>query len=208
MRTQDEAELRLIIKADAHGSVEAIRDAVGKIARDGGRVTIVHMGVGGITENDVSLADTTDSVIVGFNVRPDSKARRAAEDTAVEVRTYSIIYEMLDEIESMLVGRLSPDEVETVLGTAEVRALFRVPRAGVVAGCHVTEGKAVRGSKVRLVRQGVVVYEGAVASLRRFKDDVAEVAAGFECGIGLENYNDVKEDDVIEFFRVDEVART
>ena len=207
MRSADEAELRLIIKADANGSQEAIRDAIGKIAREGGRITTIQASVGGITENDVSLAEVTEAVIVGFNVRPDGNARRTAEAKGIEVRTYRVIYELLDEIEQMLVGRLAPDEVEAVLGAAEVRAMFKVPRAGTVAGCYVTEGDILRNARARLVRQGVVVYEGRIASLRRFKDDVRSVAAGFECGIGLENFNDVKEGDIIEAFELKEVAR-
>lgn len=207
MRSADEAELRLIIKADANGSLEAIRDAIGKIAREGGRITTIQASVGGITENDVSLAEVTEAVIVGFNVRPDGNARRTAEAKGIEIRTYRVIYELLDEIEQMLVGRLAPDEVEAVLGAAEVRAMFKVPRAGTVAGCYVTEGDILRNARARLVRQGVVVYEGRIASLRRFKDDVRSVAAGFECGIGLENFNDVKEGDIIEVFELKEVAR-
>ncbi len=207
MRSADEAELRLVIKADANGSLEAIRDAIGKIAREGGRITTIQTSVGGITENDVSLAEVTEAVIIGFNVRPDSNARREGEAKGIEIRTYRVIYELLDEIEQMLVGRLAPDEVEAVLGAAEVRAVFKVPRAGSVAGCYVTEGEILRNARARLVRQGVVVYEGRIASLRRFKDDVRSVAAGFECGIGLENFNDVKDGDVIEAFELKEVAR-
>ena len=208
LRTQDEAELRLIIKADADGSVEAIRESVGKIVREGGRVTVVHSAVGGINENDISLADATDSVVIGFNVRPDSNARKAAESKGVEMRTYAIIYELLDEIEQMLVGRLAPDQIEKILGNAEVRAIFRVPRLGAIAGSMVTDGTIPRNSKARIVRDGVVIYDGRIASLRRFKDDVSEVAAGFECGIGLERFRDVKEGDVIEAYRVDEIAAT
>ena len=206
LRAQDEAELRLIIKADADGSVEAIREAVGKIVREGGRVTVVHAGVGGITENDVTLADATDAVVIGFNVRPDPNSRRAAASAAVEVMTYSIIYELLDEIEQMLVGRLAPVEEENVLGTAEVRAIFRVPRLGAVAGCYVVEGVIPRGSQARILRDGIVVYDGHVASLRRFQDDVAEVVAGYECGVGLERFRDIKQGDIIETYRIDEVS--
>jgi translation initiation factor IF-2 len=208
IRTADQAELRLIVKADAHGSLEALRDAVAKRSREDARITIVHGAVGGINENDVLLAETTGSVIFGFNVRPDAKARRVAEDAGVEVRTYRIIYELLDDLEAMLVGQLAPEEVESVLGVAEVRATFRAPRFGTIAGCYVTEGEVARGGKARLLRDGVVVYDGTIGSLRRFKDDVRTVAAGYECGIGLENYRDVKEGDVIEAYVVREVART
>jgi translation initiation factor IF-2 len=208
LRAATDAELSIIVKADAHGSLEAIREGVGGIGREGGRVTVVHAAVGGITENDVLLADTTGAVVFGFNVRPDAKARKAAEAAGVEVRTYRIIYELLDDVEAILVGRLAPEEVETVLGTAEVRATFRAPRFGTIAGCYVTEGEITRRSRVRLLRDGVVVYDGTVGSLRRFKDDVRSVSAGFECGIGLDNYRDIKEGDVIEAFEVREVART
>ncbi len=208
LRSQEQTELLLIIKADADGSVEAIREAVGQIAREGGRVNVVHAAVGGINENDITLADATGSVVVGFNVRPDPNARRAAAAAGIEVLTYSIIYELLDEMEQMLVGRLAPTREETLVGVAQVRATFRVPRLGSVAGCYVTEGTIVREAKARVVRGGSVIYDGRVASLRRFKDDVREVAAGYECGIGLERFRDVKEGDVIETYRVDEIAAT
>jgi translation initiation factor IF-2 len=204
----DEAELRVILKADAHGSLEALRESLQKIQREGGRIEIMHGAVGGINENDVKLAEVTESVIIGFNVRPDGKTRRLAEEMAIEIRTYGIIYELLDEIEQMLVGRLAPEEQEVVLGTAEVRATFKVPRMGTVAGCYVTEGEMLRNSRARLLRDGVVVFDGQIGSLRRFKDDVRTVAAGFECGIGLEGFNDVKEGDVIEAYQIREIART
>jgi translation initiation factor IF-2 len=207
LRTAAHAELRIIVKADAQGSLEAIREAVAKIGRDQGHITVIHAAVGGVSENDVLLADTTGSVIFGFNIRPDAKARGAAEAMGVEVRTYRIIYELLDDLEAMLVGRLAPEAVERVLGSAEVRAIFRAPRLGTVAGCYVTEGEIPRGSRVRLIRNGVVIYDGAIASLRRFKEDVRSVAVGFECGIGLENFKDAKEGDVLEAYEVREVAR-
>jgi len=208
LRTADDAELVIIVKADAHGSLEAIREAVGKIGREGGRVTIAHASVGGITENDVLLAEATNAVIFGFNVRPDAKTRKAAEEAGIEVRTYRIIYELLDDIESMLVGRLAPTEVERVLGSAEVRATFRAPRYGLIAGCMVTEGEIARGARVRLIRDGIVVHDGTIGSVRRFKDDVRTVAAGYECGIGLDGFRDIKEGDVLEAYEVREVART
>ncbi|MGQ0847683.1 MAG: translation initiation factor IF-2 [Actinomycetota bacterium] len=203
----DEAELRVIIKADAHGSLEAIRESIGKIKREGGRIEVMHGAVGGINENDVKLAEVTEAVIIGFNVRPDGKTRRLAEEKATEIRTYGVIYELLEELEVMLVGRLAPEEVEAVLGTAEVRAIFKVPRVGTVAGCYVTEGEMVRNARSRLIRDGVVIFDGTISSLRRFKDDVRSVAVGFECGIGLAGYNDVKEGDLIEAYQVKEVAR-
>jgi translation initiation factor IF-2 len=204
----DEATLNVIVKADAQGSLEALRDSISKIEREGGKIQVLHGAVGGINENDVTLAEVTDSVIVGFNVRPEPKARKAAEEAGVEIRTYGIIYELLDEIEQMLVGQLAPEEHEQVLGTAEVRAVFKVPRAGTVAGCYVIEGVVQRGARARLIRDGVVIHDGLIGSLKRFKDDVREVASGFECGIGLENYNDIKEGDSIEAYLIREVART
>jgi len=208
LRTADDAELRLILKADAHGSLEAVRESIAKITREGGTISILHGAVGGITENDVSLAEVTDAVIFGFNVRPDSKARKLAEQKGIEIRPYQIIYELLDDIEAMLVGRLAPDEVERVVGVAEVREIFKVPRAGNIAGSYITDGQMRRGAKVRLLRDGVVIHDGIVDSLRRFKDDVREVNTGFECGIGIAGYHDVKVGDVIEAYQILEVART
>lgn len=204
----DDAQLNLIVKADAQGSLEALRESINKIEREGGKIQIVHTAVGGINENDVTLAEVTEAVIVGFNVRPEPKARRAAEEAGVEVRTYGIIYELLDEIEQLLVGQLAPDEEEVVLGTAEVRATFKVPRSGTIAGCYVIEGVVQRGAKARLLRDGIVIHDGVISSLKRFKDDVREVQAGFECGMGFENYDDVKDGDHIEVYTVREVART
>ncbi|HEY7822292.1 MAG TPA: translation initiation factor IF-2, partial [Acidimicrobiia bacterium] len=207
LRSED-AQLNLIVKADAQGSLEALRESIGKIEREGGNIQIVHTAVGGVNENDVTLAEVTEAVIIGFNVRPEPKARKAAEAAGVEVRTYGIIYELLDEIEQMLVGQLAPDEEEVVLGTAEVRALFKVPRSGTVAGCYVIEGMVQRGARARLLRDGVVVHDGVISSLKRFKDDVREVQSGFECGMGFEDYNDIKEGDNIEVYQVREIART
>jgi translation initiation factor IF-2 len=207
LRSED-ATLNVIVKADAHGSLEALRESISKIEREGGKIQVLHGAVGGINENDVTLAEVTESVIVGFNVRPEPKARKAAEEAGIEIRTYGIIYELLDDIEQLLVGQLAPEEQEQVLGTAEVRATFKVPRIGTVAGCYVVEGVVQRGAKARLIRDGVVIHDGSISSLKRFKDDVREVAAGFECGIGLEGYNDVKEGDNIEAYLIREVART
>lgn len=204
----EDTELRLVVKADAHGSVEALRESISKIRRADASVNIVHSAVGGINENDVTLAEVTNAVIIGFNVRPEGKARKAAEAKGIEIRTYGIIYELLEDIERILVGSLTPESQEVVLGSAEVRALFKVPRVGTVAGCYVTEGVIQRNAKVRLIREGVVIHTGSLGSLRRFKDDVREVATGFECGIGIDGYNDVKEGDVIEAFVLREVART
>jgi translation initiation factor IF-2 len=208
LRTADHAELRLIVKADAHGSLEAIRDAVGKIAREDASVSVVHGAVGGITANDVMLAEASNAVIYGFNARPDASARMAATESGIEIRTFGIIYELLDDVESMMIGELAPDEIETFLGVAEVRATFRAPRYGLVAGCYVTEGAINRNARARLVRDGVVVHDGHISSLRRFKDDVQQVQTGYECGIGIANFRDVKEGDTIESYEVKEIART
>ncbi len=204
----EDATLNLIIKADAQGSLEALRESISKIEREGGKIQIIHTAVGGINENDVTLAEVTESVIVGFNVRPEPKARKLAENAGIEIRTYGIIYELLEEIEQLLVGQLAPDEEEQVLGTAEVRAIFKVPKMGTVAGCYVVEGVVQRGAKARLLRDGVVIHDGVVSSLRRFKDDVREVASGFECGMGFDDYQDIKEGDSIEVYVIREVART
>jgi translation initiation factor IF-2 len=207
LRSED-ATLNVIVKADAQGSLEALRESIGKIGREGGKIQIIHTAVGGISENDVTLAEVTESVIVGFNVRPEPKARKLAEQAGIEIRTYGIIYELLEEIEQLLVGRLAPEEEEEILGTAEVRATFKVPKLGTVAGCLVIEGVVQRGAKARLLRDGVVIHDGVVSSLRRFKDDVREVASGFECGIGFDDYQDIKEGDTIEVYVIREVART
>ena len=206
LRSKEQAELRLIIKADTDGSIGAIQDAVGRIVREGGGVTVIHAAVGGISENDITLAEATDSLVVGFNSRPNPKARRAARAAGIEIMTYSVIYELLGEMEQLLVGRLAPVQEERVLGAAEVRAVFRVPRLGAAAGCYVVEGAIPRHARARLLRGGIVLYDGRVVSLRRFKEDVAEVSAGFECGIGLDRFRDIQEGDVIETYRVDEVA--
>jgi translation initiation factor IF-2 len=208
LRTADYAELRMILKTDTHGSLEAIRDAVGKISREDAYVTVVRAAVGGINANDVMLAEAAGAVIYGFNSRPDAPARQAAKEQGIEIRTFAIIYELLDDVERLLVGELLPEEVESFLGVAEVRATFRAPRYGMVAGCYVTEGTINRNARARLVRDGVVVYDGRIASLRRFKEDVQQVATGYECGIGLENFRDVKEGDTIESYEVSEVARS
>ena len=208
LRTSDHAELRIIVKADAHGSLEAIREAVGKISREDASVTVVHGAVGGISSRDVMLAEASEALIYGFNARPDASARGAAKEAGIDIRTFSIIYELLDDIESMLVGELAPDEVESFLGVADVRAVFRAPRVGLVAGCYVTEGTINRNARARLVRDGVVVYDGRMTSLRRFKDDVQSVQTGYECGIGLANFRDIKEGDTIESYEVNEIART
>ena len=201
-------ELNLIVKADVQGSVQALEDSLLKLPQEEVRVNIVRGGAGGITENDVSLAMASDAIIVGFNVRPSAGARELAEKEGVDIRTYRVIYDAIDDIKAALSGLLKPEERERILGEAEVRQTFRVPRLGVIAGSYVRSGTIRRNAKARLVRDGVVVYDGRVGSLRRFKDDVSEVRDGYECGIGLENYQDLKDGDLIEAYEVEEVARS
>jgi len=201
-------ELNLIVKADVQGSVQALEDSLLKLPQEEVRVNIVRGGAGGITENDVSLAMASDAIIVGFNVRPSAGARELAEKEGVDIRTYRVIYDAIDDIKAALSGLLKPEQRERILGEAEVRQTFRVPRLGVIAGSYVRSGTIRRNAKARLVRDGVVVYDGKVASLRRFKDDVSEVRDGYECGIGLENYQDLKDGDLIEAYEVEEVARS
>jgi translation initiation factor IF-2 len=172
------------------------------------KLSFVHRGVGGITENDIQLAAASNATILGFNVRPDRKARELAETEHVEIRTYEIIYKLLEDIENAMLGLLAPEFEEVVTGEAEVREVFRVPRVGAVAGCMVTSGVITRNSKVRFLRDGTIIWKGAVASLRRFKDDVREVAAGFECGVGLSDFQDLKSGDIIETFEEREIPRT
>jgi translation initiation factor IF-2 len=202
------ATLNLILKADVHGSLEALPDSLRRLERDDVKLAFVHRGVGGITENDVTLAAASNATIIGFNVRPDRKAREVAEADDVDIRTYQIIYQVLEDIEKAMVGLLAPEVEEVVTGEAEVREIFRVPRVGAVAGCYVRHGVITRGSRVRFLREGVVIWTGTITSLRRFKDDVREVASGFECGIGLSDFQDLKQGDIIETFEEREIART
>jgi translation initiation factor IF-2 len=200
-------ELNLIVKADVQGSIGALVDALAKLPQDEVRVNVIRSAAGAITESDINLALTSNAIVVGFNVRPDAQARDLAEKEGVDVRLYRVIYDAIDDIRSALGGMLQPEQRENELGRAEVRALFRVPRAGVIAGCYVLEGTIVRNARARVVRDGVIVYDGRISSLKRFKDDAREVAEGFECGIGIENFNDIKEGDIIEAYEVREVAR-
>jgi translation initiation factor IF-2 len=203
-----EQQLNLLVKADVAGSLEALADEIAKLPQEQVAVTIVRDGVGGITESDVMLAAASEAVIIGFNVRPVGNARQLAEQEGVEIRTYSVIYKIVEELRDAMEGLLVPEEVEDIVGSAEVRATFRASRVGTIAGCYVTEGTIRRGGRVRLVRDGTVVYDGRVGSLRRFKDDVREVTAGLECGIVLENYADVKEEDIIEAYDTRQVEQT
>jgi translation initiation factor IF-2 len=201
-------ELNIVLKGDVQGSVEALLGELEKIQHSEVRVNVIHTGVGGITENDINLASASNALVVGFNVRPSADARQLAEREGVDIRTYRVIYQLTEDIEQALVGMLSPVETEETLGEAEVRALFRVSRLGTIAGCMVTTGVVRRGARIRIVRDGTVIHETSIAQLKRFKDDVREVSEGFECGILLDGYNDVKEGDVLEAFETREVERT
>jgi len=202
------SELNIILKADVQGSLEAVAGELAKIKHPEVGVNVIHEGIGGISENDINLASASNAIVIGFNVRPNAEARAAAEREGVDIRTYRVIYKLTEDIEKALVGMLAPEHVEEVTGEAEVRALFRSSRLGVIAGCHVTSGVIRRNSRIRVVREGAVVYDTGIASLRRFKDDVREVQEGFECGIVLENFNDVKEGDVLEAYETHEIERT
>ena len=201
------ATLNLVLKADVQGSLEAVTEALRRLEREEVKLAFVHRGVGGITENDISLAATTNATLIGFNVRPDKKARGMAEAEGVEIRTYEIIYKLLEDIERAMVGMLAPEFEEVVTGEAEVREIFRVPRLGAIAGCMVRSGAITRGSKVRFLRDGTIIWKGAITSLKRFKDDAREVREGFECGIGLSDFQDLKPGDLIETFEEREIAR-
>jgi translation initiation factor IF-2 len=201
-------DLNIVLKGDVQGSVEALLGELQKIQHPEVRVSVIHTGVGGITENDVNLASASDALVVGFNVRPSADARALAEREGVDIRTYRVIYQLTEDIQHALVGMLSPVQTEETLGEAEVRALFRVSRLGTIAGCMVTSGTVRRGAQVRIVRDGTVIHETSVAQLKRFKDDVREVSEGFECGILLEGFNDVKEGDILEVFETRQIERT
>ncbi|HZB70774.1 MAG TPA: translation initiation factor IF-2, partial [Acidimicrobiales bacterium] len=202
------ATLNLVLKADVTGSLEALTDALRKLEREEVKIAFVLRGVGGITKDDIQLASATGATIIGFNVRPDRRSRELAETEGVEIRTYEVIYNVLEDIERAMVGMLAPEYVEVVTGDAEVREVFRVPRIGAVAGCYVLNGVITRGSKVRFLREGVIIWKGSIQSLRRFKEDVREVATGFECGIGLSDFQDLKQGDIIETYEEREVPRT
>ena len=207
METGEVKELNVIVKADVHGSVEAMQQSLLQLSTEEVKLVIIHGGVGAITETDVMLASASGAIIIGFNVRPDVNARKAAENKQVDIRAYRVIYEALDDIKKAMSGFLDPDIKEVVLGRAEVRATFKVPKAGVIAGSYITDGKFINSAFVRIIRNGAVIHEGKIDSLKRFKDDVKEVAHGYECGIGVENFNDIKEQDIIEAYKFEEIKR-
>ncbi len=200
--------LNLIVKADVQGSVEALLQALSKLGTDEVHLSIIHSGVGAVTENDVMLASASNALIIGFNVRPEVNAQKTAEMQQVEIRLYRVIYEIIDDVKAALEGLLEPELREVVSGRAEVRDTFSIPKVGVISGCYITEGKMVRNGKVRVIRDGVVIHEGIVASLRRFKDDAKEVQQGYECGIGLDKFQDVKQGDILEGYAIEEIKRT
>lgn len=200
-------ELKVIVKADVDGSSEALTDALMKLSSDEIAVNVIHSGVGQITESDVLLASASDAIIVGFQVRPSAKARLIAENEQIDIRTYSIIYQAIEEIKSAMEGMLSPEIVEKVIGHVEIREVFKITKVGTIAGSYVTDGKVERGSKIRVIRNGVVKHEGSLASLKRFKDDMKEVTKGYECGLQISNYNDIEEGDYLEVFVEEEVKR-
>jgi translation initiation factor IF-2 len=202
------ATLRIIIKADQGGPAEALADALAQLSTSEVKVEVVHRGVGAITESDVLLARASGAIIIGFHVRPDSNARAAADRERVEIRTYRIIYEAVEEVKAAMEGLLAPEKKEVVLGEAEVRQTFKIAKVGTIAGCFVRSGVIPRTARARVIRNGVEVYDGTLASLKRFKDDVREVREGFECGIGIENFNDIKVGDLIESYRIEEIARS
>jgi translation initiation factor IF-2 len=207
-RDREVMELNLVLKADVSGSLEAFEDEIAKLPQSDVEVNIVRSGVGGITESDVNLAAASDAIIIGFNVRPVGEASSLADREGVEIRTYSVIYRAFEDLRDAMQGMLAPEEVEETVGEVEVRAIFRASRVGTIAGSYVTDGRVTRGAKVRLVRDGAVVYDGTIASLRRGPDDVREVASGFECGIVLQNFSDIKEGDQLEVYETRQVERT
>jgi translation initiation factor IF-2 len=201
-------EFPLVIKGDVQGSIEAIAAAIDKLGTDEVRARIVHSGVGAITETDISLAETSGAAIIGFNVRANPQARTAAENAGIEIRYYNIIYNLVDDVKAAMSGLLSPERRETFLGNAEILEVFDITKVGKIAGCRVTEGKVERGAGVRLIRDNVVIHEGTLKTLKRFKDEVSEVPVGQECGMAFQNYENIQVGDVIECFRVEMVTRT
>ena len=207
MEESEVKELNLVVKADVQGSIEALEGALEKIDQTEVKIRVIHSAVGAVSETDVTLAAASNAIIIGFGVRPDPKAREAAEREGVQIKTYRVIYQAIDDIEAARVGMLSPEFEDKDTGSAEVRETFKVPRVGTIAGCMVTSGEVSRDDKARVVRDGVVVYEGTIGSLRRFKDDVKSVKSGYECGIGVEGFQDIHLGDVIETYRTVQVER-
>ena len=208
LKESGKQEFPILIKADVQGSAEAIVQALDKLGTDEVAARVVHYAVGGISESDVQLAQASNAIVVGFNVRANKQARDAAETNGIEIRYYNIIYDLVDDVKAAMSGLLSPDLRETFLGNAEILEVFNITKVGKVAGCRVVEGSVQRGAKVRLVRDNVVVHEGTLSTLKRFKDEVKEVQVGQECGMAFENYQDMRPGDVIECFTVESVQRS
>jgi translation initiation factor IF-2 len=208
LKTAGRRDLSLIIKADVQGSLEAIIGSIEKLGTSEVGARVIHAGVGGITESDVTLAEASGVPIIGFNVRAHKEAREAAERDGIEIRYYNVIYDLVDDVKKAMSGLLAPTLRETMLGNAQILEIFSVSKVGKIAGCRVTDGKVERGANVRLIRDNVVIHEGKLSQLKRFKDDVREVIAGQECGMAFENYQDMKVGDVIECYRVETVQRT
>ena len=199
--------LNLIIKADVQGSVEAVKQAMEKLSNDEVKVRVLHSGAGAITKDDVNLAAAFNAIIIGFNIRPDASARETADREKVDVRLYTVIYKAIEDMEKAMKGMLEPEYKEVLLGHAEVRNVFKITGAGIIAGCYVTDGKVQRNAQVRLLRDNVVVFEGKLSSLKHLKDDVKEMREGFECGMSLEGHNDIKEGDIVECYVMEEIPR-
>jgi translation initiation factor IF-2 len=208
VKTAGRKEFPLIIKGDVQGSVEAIAGALEKLGTSEVAARIIHSGAGGITESDVTLAESSGAVLMGFNVRAHKEAREAAEQAGIEIRYYNIIYNLVDDVKAAMSGMLTPERRETMLGNAQILEVFKVSKVGNIAGCRVTDGVVERGANVRLIRDNVVVHEGKLSQLKRFKDDAREVVAGQECGMAFENYQDMKVGDVIECYRVETIQRS
>ena len=200
-------ELNIVLKADTQGAIEAMKKSLEALGTDEVKVKIIRTAVGGIRETDVTLASASNAIIIGFNVRPDNNAKKEADKEGIEIKTYRIIYEAIDDVKAALSGLLSPDIKEKELGSAEVRNVIKVPKIGNIAGCYVLDGKITRNSSVRVLRDGIVIYDGTIQSLKRFKEDVKEVASGYECGISLEKFNDFKENDIFEVYTHEEIKR-
>ena len=207
IRSGEMKTLNIIVKADVMGSAEAVKSSLEKLSNDEVQVKVIHSAVGAVNESDVMLAETSGAIIVGFNVRPDASARNSADRAKVDIRMYRVIYDCINEIEAAIKGMLAPEFKESVIGYAEVRETYKVSKVGQVCGCYVTEGKIQRGSKVRILRDNIIIHEGGLASLRRFKDDVKEVAQGYECGMQIEKFNDIKVGDMIECFIMEEISK-
>lgn len=197
----DFKELNIILKGDVDGSVEALTDSFQKLSTEEIQVNIIHKGVGAITESDVLLASASDAIVIGFNVRPMGTARQLAEKEEIDIRSYSIIYDAINDLKDAMEGMLSPEFKEEITGNAEIRETFKISKIGTIAGCMVTDGKILRNSGVRIIREGVVIYTGSLESLKRFKDDVKEVSKGYDCGLQIKGFNDIKEGDVVEGYQ-------